>query len=148
MVTIRSFESADLEECAQLYVRVFAEPPWLEEWTPEHARRHLDQTLKTPGFRGLVAQEGDRIVGVVTGVARCGATGDYFLFDDMFIEPGRRGQGIGRHLMDTLKRRLVAEGVIALTLFTQGTSRAAEFYRRYGFEEDPNLHFMLLGLGE
>jgi aminoglycoside 6'-N-acetyltransferase I len=147
LVTIRPFEPEDLEECAQLYVRVFAEPPWQEEWSPADARRHLEQTLKTPGFVGLVAHEGDRIVGVVTGVSRCGATGDYFLFDDMFIDHNRRGQGIGRQLMDALKRRLAADGVIALTLFTQATSRAAAFYRGYGFEEDPNLRFMLFGLG-
>jgi aminoglycoside 6'-N-acetyltransferase I len=147
MMTIRPFQSGDLEECAQLYVRVFAEPPWSEEWTPQDARRHLEQTFQTPGFVGLVAEEGGRIVGVVTGTSRCGATGDYTLLDDMFIDHTLRGQGIGRKLMDELKQRLAADGIIAMALFTQSTSHAADFYRTYGFEEDPNLRFMLLGLG-
>jgi aminoglycoside 6'-N-acetyltransferase I len=148
MLSIRPFEANDLDECTTLYVAVFAEPPWNEEWTPADARRHLEQTFKTPGFVGLVAQEGGRIVGVVTGVSRCGATGDYVLLDDMFVDHTLRGQGIGRQLMEELKQRLAQQGVIALALFTQATSHAADFYRRYGFEEDPNLRFMLLGLGD
>jgi GNAT superfamily N-acetyltransferase len=148
MVTTRPFLPGDLEECAQLYVRVFAEPPWSEEWTPQDARRHLEQTHQTPGFVGLVALDGDQIVGVITGTSRCGATGDYVLLDDMFVDHERRGQGIGRQLMDELKQRLAQQGVIAVALFTQSTSRAAAFYRTYGFQEDPNLRFMLIGLGD
>ncbi len=148
MQSIRPFEAGDLDECTTLYVSVFAEPPWNEEWTPADARRHLEQTFKTPGFVGLVALEGERIVGVVTGVSRCGATGDYVLLDDMFVDHTLRGQGIGRRLMQELKQRLTQQGVIALALFTQATSHAADFYRSYGFEEDPNLRFMLLGLGD
>jgi GNAT superfamily N-acetyltransferase len=147
MVTIRPFQSGDLDECAQLYVRVFAEPPWTEVWTLEDARKHLEQTVTTPGFVGLIAEEGGRITGVVTGTSRCGATGDYALLDDMFVDHERRGQGIGRQLLDELKRRLVNEGVIAIALFTQASSRAAAFYRTYGFQEDHDLRFMLLGLG-
>ncbi len=147
MVTIRPFEAGDLDRCTDLYVRVFAEPPWSEEWLPQDARRHLEQTLKTPGFVGLVAEEGERVVGVVTGTSRCGATGDYALLDDMFVDHDLRGQGIGRRLMDELKRRLAQQGVIAVALFAQATSHAADFYRAYGFLEDPDLRFMLLGLG-
>jgi aminoglycoside 6'-N-acetyltransferase I len=147
MLSIRPFEAGDLDECTALYVSVFAEPPWNEEWTPADARRHLEQTCKTPGFVGLVALDGGHIVGVVTGVSRCGATGDYVLLDDMFVDHTVRGQGIGRRLIEELKQRVARQGAIALALFTQATSHAADFYRRYGFEEDPNLRFMLLGLG-
>lgn len=147
MVTIRPFEAGDLDRCADLYVRVFAEPPWNEAWTLADARRHLEQTLTTPGFVGLIAEDGGRIAGVLTGTTRCGATGDYGLLDDMFVDPELRGRGIGRQLMDELKQQLAQRKVIAIALFTQGNSRAAGFYRTYGFQEDPNLRFMLLGLG-
>jgi GNAT superfamily N-acetyltransferase len=144
-ITIRPFEQGDLDKCAELYVRVFSEPPWGEEWTLDHALAHLRQTMTTPGFEGLVAIEGESIVGVLTGNRKCTAAGDALLLDDMYVDSTRRGQGIGTRLMEALKARL-AGSVTALALFTQRTSRAADFYRSYGFVEDPDLRFMLFGL--
>ncbi|HEX6819429.1 MAG TPA: GNAT family N-acetyltransferase [Ktedonobacterales bacterium] len=148
MVTIRPFEPDDLDACAELYVRVFAEPPWNEEWQPAEAREHLRHTVKTPGFVGMVAVDGDRVVGMVTGSCRSHAAGHFAMLDDMFVDVPLRGQGIGQRLMDELKGHLKATDCIAVGLLTQRTSRAAAFYRRYGFVEDPSVRFMLLDLGE
>jgi GNAT superfamily N-acetyltransferase len=145
MVTIRPYQSGDLEPCAALYVTVFAEPPWNEEWTVEDAKAHLVQTITTPSFEGLVAVEGERIVGVLTGNRKCTAAGDALMLDDMYVESGMRGQGLGRRMLDELKARLAGQ-VIAFCLFTQRTSRAADFYRDYGFIEDDTLRFMLLSV--
>lgn len=148
MVTIRPFQTEDLDQCAELYVRVFAEPPWSEVWRTEEARHHLDHTVQTPGFVGMVALEGERIIGVITGSCRTNAAGSFALLDDMFVDHPMRNQGIGHRLMDEMKQHLKANGCIAVGLFTQHTSRAAGFYRQYGFQEHPDLRFMLLGLGE
>jgi hypothetical protein len=48
-------------------------------------------------------------------------------------------------MMDELRRRLAGR-VSAFALFTQRETRAAEFYRNYGFVEDTSLRFMLLGI--
>lgn len=146
MVTIRPFQSEDLDQCADLYVRVFAESPWSEEWAVEEARRHLERSTQTPGFLGLVAMDGERIVGVVTSTCRSHAAGNFAMLDDMFVDHMLRSQGIGLQLLDEMKQRLKAQGCIAVGLFTQATSRAADFYRKHGFQEEPNLRFMLLGL--
>jgi len=148
MATIRPFQPGDLEPSAELYVAVFAEPPWNEQWAIPDARAHLVQTIATPGFEGLVALEGERIVGVLTGNRKCTATGDSFMLDDMYVDGEHRGQGLGRRMLDELKRHLAGTGVIALGLFAQRTSRAAKFYRDYGFLEDDSLRFMLLGVDE
>jgi aminoglycoside 6'-N-acetyltransferase I len=147
MATIRPFQPEDIDQCAALYVRVFGEPPWNEVWRIEDARRHLQQAIDTPGFEGLVAVDGARVVGVVTGNRKCTAAGEALLLDDMYVDGGARGQGLGKQMMDELKRRLAGR-VSAFALFTQRDSRAAEFYRKYGFLEDSNLRFMLLGIEE
>lgn len=148
MVSIRPFKPEDLDACADLYVRVFAEPPWNEVWRPEEARDHLAHTVGTPGFVGLVAvDENERIVGMVTGSCRTNAAGRFALLDDMFVDVPLRSQGIGHRLMDELKQQLKSNGCLGVGLLAQRTSRAAEFYRRYGFQEDPDVRFMLLSLG-
>jgi ribosomal protein S18 acetylase RimI-like enzyme len=148
MVSIRPFKPEDLDACADLYVRVFAEPPWSEDWRPAEARDHLSHTIGTPGFVGLVAvDESARIVGMVTGSCRANAAGSFALLDDMFVDVPVRNQGIGRRLMDEVKRQLKSSGCVAVGLLTHRTSQAAAFYRRYGFQEDSDVRFMLLGLG-
>src|SRR5262249_20827698 len=106
MVTIRPFQQQDLDQCAALYVRVFGETPWNEEWTLDDARKHLQQAIDTPGFEALVAVNGDRIVGVVTGNRKCTSAGEALLLDDMYLDTDVRGQGLGTQMMDELKRRL------------------------------------------
>ena len=148
MVTVRDFQSGDLDECVALYIRVFSEPPWHEEWDPAEARGHLEQILLTPGSLGLVALEDDQIMGMLLGVEKHTSTGGAFIVDDVFVHGAKQRQRVGSELMNTLKERLRARGVTTLGLFTSWTAPASEFYRKQGFVEIPQLRFLRYDLDD
>src|SRR5215831_6899299 len=142
MVTVRDYLPSDLDECVALYIRVFSEPPWEEEWDPVDARAHLEQILLTPGSLGLVALEDGQIMGMLLGVEKHTSTGGAFIVDDVFVEGAKQRHRVGSELMNTLKERLRARGVTTLGLFTSWTAPASEFYRKHGFVEIPQLRFL------
>lgn len=148
MVMVRDYQPSDLDKCVALYVRVFGAPPWEEQWDPADARAHLEQILLTPGSLGLVALDDGQIMGMLLGVEKRTSTGGAFIVDDVFVEGAKQRQRVGSELMNALKVRLRAQGVTTLGLFTSWTAPAAEFYRKQGFFEIPQLRFLRCDLDE
>jgi len=50
------------------------------------------------------------------------------------VVPARRGQGLGKELLEALLERARREGYEQISLSVEPGSRQAEFYRRFGFE--------------
>jgi GNAT superfamily N-acetyltransferase len=148
MVTVRDYQPDDLDECVALYIRVFGEPPWEEQWDLADARAHLEQIILTPGSLGLVALEDNQIMGMLLGVEKRTSTGGAFIVDDIFVEGVKQRHRVGSELMKGLKERQRAHGVTTLGLFTSWTAPAAEFYRKQGFVEIPQLRFLRCDLDE
>jgi len=50
------------------------------------------------------------------------------------VVPARRGQGLGKELLEALLERARREGYEQISLSVEPDSRQAEFYQRFGFE--------------
>ena len=71
----------------------------------------------------------------VISTAEGGAAG---LLEDLVVRPGSRGAGIGAALLAFAIARSRAEGLLRLTLLTDGSNRRAQaLYRRAGFVASP-----------
>lgn len=67
---VRPYEAADLHKCTVLFIDVFNQAPWNDQWNPETAEQYLDDFTLSPGFRGFVAEDGEQIRGFAVGVCR------------------------------------------------------------------------------
>ncbi len=82
----------------------------------------------------LVAEEQGKIVGTVIG----GFDGRRGIIYHLAVDPGLRGQGIGRELMNQVMSRLAAKGCIRAYLLVKPTNLdAVEFYKSIGWETLP-----------
>ena len=85
----------------------------------------------------LVADSGKDVVGMcsvqlVVSTAEGGPSG---LLEDMVVQPGSRGQGLGRQLLAAAERWTATQGATRLQLLAdKGNAPALEFYRRAGME--------------
>lgn len=84
----------------------------------------------------LALREGDAIVGMVnllyTISTACG--GKVALLEDMVIHPSRRGEGLGRKLLQAAIELARREGCLRITLLTdRANDSAIRFYLRHGF---------------
>ena len=136
-IDIVPFTTAHLIGCAEIFVQAFAAPPWHEIWPVEHARIHLSDLLATPRAIGLVTLDPDSRLplGFALGNANQGATGLEFRLKELCVDPAHQGLGVGGILMRALEAHLVAEGIMAISLTTEG--EAIRFYDRLGYEPQP-----------
>lgn len=91
---------------------------------------------KDAGFRFVVAEHGSRLVGCMS-LHRFFSTYNglpSMSIEDVFVESGHRGQGIGAALLRFAEEAALDLGAVRLELHVRRGNRAARLYRRFGFE--------------
>lgn len=126
----------DLPQLVELLGILFAQEA---EFTadPEKQQRALRLILEDPASGWTcVAREGGRVVGMVS-VLRTVSTaegGPAGLLEDLVVRPECRGRGIGSRLLAYAIEQARADGLLRLTLLTDGdNARAQRLYERAGF---------------
>lgn len=74
--------------------------------------------------------------------------GSHYYLKEMFVHPDKQRHGLGRHLMEHLKRMLTDQGVSRIYLLTERKGVAAEFYKQQGFYESPRMALMACPLSQ
>ncbi|ETP70386.1 GNAT family N-acetyltransferase [Planomicrobium chinense] len=143
---INYVEESDLLRCTDVFIEVFNREPWNDEWEPEKAKQYLLDFYHTPGFLGLVAQEGEEVIGFLFGVHRVWWSGDEFFVHEMCVNSNLQNKGIGKALMDRLLEELEARSITHLSLLTDRGIPAEVFYKKNGFTEVERLVFLSRGV--
>ena len=87
----------------------------------------------------LAVLDKGRVIGMGRAISD-GASDAYI--QDVIVQGGRRGEGIGSRIIRTLKRRLKKDGIKWIGLIAQDGSEA--FYKKLGFVPIPNARPMML----
>ncbi len=84
----------------------------------------------------LVAEDAGKVVGMCTGqlVVSTAEGGPSVLVEDMVIDPGFQGQGLGRALLDAMLQWAGTQGATRLQLLADKNNQAAlDFYEHLGW---------------
>lgn len=110
----------------------------------EYFKTKLAQALSDTGIQVSLAAELDgQFVGFLLArvyYGEFGATEQSAVLDTIGVNPGLRGKGVGRALLEQLRRNLVALGIRSLQ--TEVSWRDVEllaFFQRSGFQPAPRL---------
>jgi len=143
-LTLFEGTSANLPQCLRLLLAQFGEHSIaLDEATVE---RGLQQLLLEPSLgRVVLARDGQEVIGLAvlafTWTLEHG--GRTAWLDELFVLPERRGQGVGRQLLQEALRVAEEAGCIAVELEVESShSRAANLYAREGFERRPRTRWV------
>jgi ribosomal protein S18 acetylase RimI-like enzyme len=140
---VRAFRDGDLDRCVELFVKVFSQEPWEDQWpSAERAQAYLSDIMGTPGFRGYVACEGRQILGMCFGHKVRWWSGDEYYLDELCVDSAVQRNGIGTQLVEYAKERLLKEGVQFIVLLTEKDTVASQFYAKQGFEASDKAAFM------
>jgi aminoglycoside 6'-N-acetyltransferase I len=142
-VRFRPIEHRDIPECAKVFIAVFGNEPWDEDWNVADAQARLDEIYHTPGFYGVVAADGDDVLGFAMGHVEQWQRGKkHFYLVEMCVLPNHQQRGLGASLMQTLCGDLAKTGVEVIYLLTAQDSAAQGFYEKLGFEVNPEMILM------
>jgi ribosomal protein S18 acetylase RimI-like enzyme len=125
-VEIRPYAGPDHAALVRLWQEVFADdPPWNEP------SRMIARKLTVQPELLLVAIADGQLVGAVMG----GFDGVRGWVHHLAVDPGRRGQGIGRRLMQAVEAGLGLLGCPKVNLQVRATNaEVIAFYRALGYE--------------
>lgn len=136
------YTESDLQKCTTTFMEVFNDEPWNDQWEKEKAERYLLDFARIPGFTGIVAKEGEEVIGFLFGVQRVWWSGDEFFIYEMCVKATVQNQGVGKALLKCLLEKLAAEKVASVSLLTDRGIPAETFYKKNGFEEIERLVYL------
>ena len=133
---------SDLIECTEVFIEVFNDEPWNDEWTFAKAKKYLFNFYQTPGFLGVLAVENKEILGFIFGVHRVWWSGDEFFINEMCVKMQHQSKGIGKAMLNHLLKELHNNDLSSIILLTDRGIPAEEFYKKNGFEEIERIIFL------
>jgi len=136
MIRIAAATPRDVSALVHLLSLLFAVE---KDFTPDpvRQRRGLLKIIREPrsGII-LVMKKGSAVVGMVNLIFTVSTAegGRVAILEDLVLEPGYRGQGLGSKLVRYAIRYVRDRGMTRITLLTDRTNRRAiTFYQRQGF---------------
>ncbi|EJT6171093.1 GNAT family N-acetyltransferase [Clostridium perfringens] len=142
MSNIYEFKKEYLNECAELFVKTFSQEPWNEPWNFESAKKRLNDVVLTPGFRGAVLRNDEKIEGVILGNLEQWYDGEHFCVKEFFVDSSSQGKGTGKKLLNALENILMKKEVGVVHFWTMKGSTAEAFYNKRGYEIPKELIMM------
>jgi aminoglycoside 6'-N-acetyltransferase I len=139
---LQPIEHQHLKQCADLFISVFSNPPWNEDWEIESALNRLEDLYDMPRQHSVVAIVEDQIIGFAIGYIERWYQGKSFYLKEMCIDSTRQRSGIGTKIMDVLSQNLVSQGVNQIYLLTGRDSPASAFYEKCGFCKNSKIIMM------
>ena len=130
---MQPIEQQHVEQCVELFLKVFNNPPWSEDWPLGAATTRLMDLHNTPGFYGVMAVDAPEVVGFAAGSVEQWDRAKHFYLKEMCVAPHRQRQYIGTTIMQALCSELATVGVERIYLLTACDSPAEHFYRKSGF---------------
>lgn len=147
-----------LDSCAELYCKIWREPPWNEDfWKEEEVKADILGDCKKEAADCYIATLGDsgRAVGFTWGymvtplhlneisgtdyfTLAGNLNGKTFYVDELGVDASCRGHGVGKHLSGALVKHAINHGAQLLVLRTDEKALAARtLYKKLGFIEIP-----------
>lgn len=141
-VSYIQLDEDDLINCAELYVSIFKQAPWNEEWSHDDAFERLGDFLACPKSIGIKAVYEKKIVGFLLGEVQRWNGANYFYLKEICVANKLQRQGIGKLLMAKLNQKLSEIKVERIYLITQRSSIPSEFYSSIGFSSNESVVVM------
>lgn len=135
MAILVQLDDSDFEDIKALFLGVFSQPPWNDDWSDEE---QLDQYLmdlmgaRAPLVLGLV--EDGALIGISIGNIRHWYEGTEYYIDELCIRTDMQGRGYGSDFLSLIEVHLKERGLHTIYLTTDRDVPAYEFYLSRGFK--------------
>ncbi|MBU5437276.1 GNAT family N-acetyltransferase [Tissierella sp. MSJ-40] len=133
-IKVLEFNMEMLDECVDLYMKVYSQEPWNEKWeSRDVVEKFIKSHQKNSNFLSFIAIKDSKVVGVSIGFIKPWIQGEEYYIDEFFIDTDIQRQGVGAKLMSKIKESLKQKDINAIILNTQRDFPSHKFYEHIGF---------------
>jgi GNAT superfamily N-acetyltransferase len=125
-----------LAACAALFLQVYNNEPFNDAWSPEQSAKRLRDFFDTPGFLGVLAEEGGVLLGFALGNAEQWYPDRQFHLREICARPDRRRAGIGTALLEAMIEEMIKVNASVMYVNTGRRTNSERFFLDRGFLEN------------
>jgi ribosomal protein S18 acetylase RimI-like enzyme len=138
----KEMERQNINQIADLFMRVFNEEPWNDAWTFENAYKRLLPMMDRPGFYGMECYENNELAGMILGNSEQYFDGISFQIIEFCINNRLQKKGMGTALLDAFTNELKKKGISNIFLITSRGLLTEGFYIKKGFVTNEGMILM------
>jgi aminoglycoside 6'-N-acetyltransferase I len=126
----------DREIITRLFMDVFTNEPWNDDWSDaEQLNAYISDLIEQGNSLALGYYDGERIVGLSMGHVKHWYTGTEYCIDEFCVDRSMQGQGVGSCFLKEIEEYLSKNGISQIFLQTEQCVPAYAFYVHRGFRE-------------
>ncbi|HEM4151084.1 GNAT family N-acetyltransferase [Streptococcus suis] len=137
---LKELTVADLEMVKQIFLSVFSQEPWNDDWSDkEQLDCYIGDLLGHPRALGFGLFDQEKLIGLSLGYIRFWYEGTEYRIEEFCISRDYQGQGHGARLLADIEKQLADRKIVLILLQTERNLSAYSFYKKCGFlalEED------------
>lgn len=120
----------------ELFVSVFTQEPWNDDWSDENQlQAYIQDLIGQSNSLTFGLYEGSRLVGISMGRIRHWYSGTEYCIDELCISSSEQGKGAGTLFIREIEKACREMGLRHIFLLTENNVPAFEFYKKQGFSE-------------
>lgn len=137
---LKELTVADLEMVKQLFLSVFSQDPWNDDWSDEEQLdRYIGDLLGHSRALCFGLFDQGKLLGLSLGYIRYWYEGTEYRIEEFCISRDYQGQGHGASFLADIEKQLADRKIVHILLQTERNLPAYFFYKKCGFralEED------------
>ncbi|MGL1889591.1 MAG: GNAT family N-acetyltransferase [Reichenbachiella sp.] len=122
----------NIKACAELFVQVYSESDYQENWTTHEAFKYLERFYLIEPSRCFVAVENDKVVGSIFAYSYPWRSETLVYIQELFVDSNQRQKGIAKTLLSSTGCGIPAKA----WLIANENTGAAKFYAKMGFKKN------------
>lgn len=130
--TIRN--KSDINKVIDLFIKVFAEPPYKEIWTKDLVLKRLLETYSSGQDFCFCMENKREVIGFIFCSTQTWYDGLHVIIEDVVVDQQYRGRGIGRKLVKKLEQVAKEKKVASIDLFSYTKSKAVKFWQKQKYK--------------
>ena len=132
----RKIGTGEAEAIKALFVSVFTEEPWNDDWSnAEQLEAYINDLTGQSCSLAYGLYEGGALIGVSMGRIWHWYSGTEYYIDEFCIKTAEQGKGIGTFFLKEIEKAIKELGMTQMFLQTARDVPAYEFYVKNGFYE-------------
>ena len=135
-VQLKALTPRDREAVMRLFVDVFTNPPWNDDWSDAaQLDAYIADLTGQHNSLALGWFDGERLVAMALGQIKHWYSGTEYLIDELCVDRAAQGRGVGSAFLRAVETHLLERGICRIFLQTERGVPAYSFYKKRGFIE-------------
>ena len=137
----RSIVFEDKDEIVDLFIKIYKEEPWKENWIKEIVEEKINDLLNNNIALNycVINKKTNKIIGAMFGRRNYFIDSKELYIDEYFIDYNFQRKGIGKYLLENIEKEIKTKEYSSIILLTKEKFPSETFYLKNNFRKNDDM---------